>query len=247
MRYFLEFTYNGTRFWGYQAQLSGPTVQLAVETALYTLLRVPTPIMGCGRTDSGVHALQFFAHFDSEILLDQQLIYRLNNIVGPDIVFRQIYPVHDTAHARFDAISRSYSYQIDFIRNPFNQESSYFCTYAARLDIQKMQAAAILLLKYQDFKSFCKSRTDVKTTLCDLRISSWTFDEQQGRLTYQITANRFLRGMIRLIVGMSLNVGKGKLSIDEVHEALRKKEILPHALAAPAKGLFLRDILYDYL
>ena len=247
MRYFLEFAYNGTRFWGYQAQKNGSTVQQTVEKALSKLLRCATPIMGCGRTDSGVHALQYFAHFDSATLLDQQFIYRLNNVIGPDITFQNLYPVHPTAHARFDAISRSYSYHIDFNRNPFRQETSYFCSYAARLDIQKMQTAAKLLLDYQDFKSFCKSKTDVKTTLCELRASSWHFDEKEATLTYQVTANRFLRGMIRLIVGMSLNVGKNKLSLDELTEALEKRQILPHALSAPAKGLFLRDILYEYL
>lgn len=247
MRYFLEFAYNGTRFYGYQAQPDGNTVQQAVESALSTILRTPTQIVGCGRTDSGVHALQYFAHFDSFDTLDNQLVYKLNQLIGPDIVFYNLYLVHEDAHARFDASSRSYSYFIDLQRNPFRQESSYFCSYAARLDIEKMQEAAQLLLKYKDFKSFCKSKTDVKTTLCDLRRSEWLHDAQNKQLQYQVTANRFLRGMIRLIVGMCLNVGKGKISLMQVEESIEQQQIIPHALSAPAEGLFLKDIIYPFI
>lgn len=248
MRYFLEFAYNGTRYCGYQEQPNGDSVQAAVEKALGTLLRVPTKIVGCGRTDAGVHALQYYAHFDAEAIPSaEDFIYKLNSIIGQEIVFYRLLAVHDTAHARFDATSRSYQYVIDLVRNPFEQETAYYCRYGDRLDIDKMQAAAQLLLNYKDFTTFCKSKTDTKTKLCDLRRSDWEWDEKEQRLIYRVTANRFLRGMIRLIVGMCLNVGKGKVSLEEVKMALEQQKMLPNALSAPAQGLFLMDIVYDYM
>lgn len=247
MRYFIEFAYNGTRFYGYQKQKQGNTIQHSIETALSTIIRNPIKIVGCGRTDAGVHAAQFFAHFDTELSLDAQIINRLNKLTSNDILFYNLYPVHKEAHARFDANSRSYSYHIDFIRSPFRQETSFYCTYAARLDITKMQDVAHMLLKFDDFKSFCKSKSDVKTTLCSLTHSEWTFNKKKQQLTYNITANRFLRGMIRLIVGTCLNVGTGKIEIAQVQTSIETKQIIPHALSVPAKGLFLKDILYDYI
>lgn len=247
MRYFLEFAYNGTRFHGYQEQPNAISVQAAVEKALSTLLRKPTKIVGCGRTDTGVHALQYFAHFDCDQVLDNQLVYKLNAIISKDIAFSAIHSVATDAHARFDATSRSYKYYIDVQRNPFRQETAWYCYYANQLDFSKMQEAAQLLLEYKDFTSFCKTNNDAKTKLCDLRRSEWSYDAVQNQFVYHVTANRFLRGMIRLIVGMSVNVGKGKISLAEVREAIEQQQTLPQALSAPAEGLFLMDIAYDYI
>jgi len=247
MRYFLELAYNGSRYSGYQIQTNAPSIQEAIEKALTTLLRTPTKVVGCGRTDAGVHAKQYFAHFDHPKPLDKQLIYKLNAIISSDIVFYRLIPVADDAHARFDATSRSYKYYIDLRRNPFRQETAYYYRSANRLDIDSMQAAAKLLLEYQDFSTFCKSKTDVKTKLCDLRRSIWYHEMQEHQLIYHVTANRFLRGMIRLIVGMCLNVGKGKITLAEVQKAIEQKKILKHALSAPAHGLYLMDIEYEYI
>lgn len=247
MRYFLEFAYNGTRYNGYQEQPNGTTIQGVVEAALTTLLRVPTKIVGCGRTDAGVHALQYFAHFDTVEPVSDKFVYRLNSIIGNDIVFYRIILVDDKAHARFDATSRSYQYVINFVRNPFEQESAFYCRYGKDLDLEKMQAAAKLLLNYTDFSTFCKSKTDTKTKLCTMRRSEWHYDATKQQLVYYVTANRFLRGMIRLIVGMCLNVGKGTTSLETVQQALEEKKTLTRALSAPAEGLFLMDICYDYI
>lgn len=247
MRYFLELAYNGTRFCGYQEQPNQITVQSQIERALGILLRVPTKIVGCGRTDSGVHALQYFAHFDAAQKLTNDFVYRLNSLLGKDIVCYQLLEVAADAHARFDATSRSYQYVIDLIQNPFRQETAYYCRYGNQLELDKMQAAAKLLLNYKDFTTFCKSKTDNKTNLCDLRQSEWIFNEKEQQLVYQVTANRFLRGMIRLIVGMCLNVGKGNMSIELVKTALEEQKTLKNALSAPAEGLFLMDIKYDYI
>jgi tRNA pseudouridine38-40 synthase len=247
MRYFLELAYNGTRFCGYQEQPNGITIQAEIERALGVLLRVPTKIVGCGRTDSGVHALHYIAHFDATQVLGKDFVYHLNSLLGKDIVCYQLTEVAEDAHARFDATSRSYQYVIDLVQNPFRQETAYYCRYGKQLDIDKMQAAAKLLLNYNDFTTFCKSRTDNKTNLCDLRQSEWIFNEKEQQLVYHVTSNRFLRGMIRLIVGMCLNVGKGNISLDLVKVAMDEQKTLKTALSAPAEGLFLMDIKYDYI
>lgn len=247
MRYFIELAYNGTRFSGYQEQPGELTIQSTIENALGILLRVPTKIVGCGRTDSGVHALQYFAHFETDQVLTDDFTYRLNSLTGNDIVCYRVFLVKDEAHARFDAVSRSYQYVIDLVQNPFRQETAYYCRYGNRLDVEKMQLAAELLLSYNDFTTFCKSKTDTKTNLCDLRHSEWTFYEKEQQLVYRVTANRFLRGMIRLIVGMCINVGKGNMDLEAVKLALDRTETLKNALSAPAQGLFLMDIKYDYV
>jgi tRNA pseudouridine38-40 synthase len=247
MRYFLELAYNGTRFCGYQEQPNQITVQSQIERGLGILLRVPTKIVGCGRTDSGVHALQYFAHFDAAKLLTKDFIYHLNSLLGKDIVCYQLIEVAEDVHARFDATSRSYQYVVDLIQNPFRQETAYYCRFGNQLDVDKMQAAANLLLDYEDFTTFCKSRTDNKTNLCDLRQSEWVFKEEEQQLVYQVTSNRFLRGMIRLIVGMCLNVGKGNMTLDDAKVAMDEQKTLKNALSAPAEGLFLMNIKYDFI
>lgn len=247
MRYFIELSYNGTRYHGYQRQPNATSIQSVLEEALATLLRQATPIVGCGRTDAGVHALQYYIHFDTPKALPDSFLYQLNSLIGNDIVCYQILSVSDTAHARFDATSRSYQYCIDLERNPFHQETAFYCRYGRTLDLEKMQAAAALLLNYKDFTTFCKSKTDTKTNLCDLRRSEWVLSADKKQLTYYVTANRFLRGMIRLIVGMCLNVGRGKIDLATVQAALEAKTPMRQALSAPPQGLYLMDIKYDFI
>ncbi|MFK7798127.1 MAG: tRNA pseudouridine(38-40) synthase TruA [Aureispira sp.] len=247
MRYFLELAYNGTRYSGYQEQPHQVTIQGALEDALQLLLQIPTKVVGCGRTDAGVHALQYFVHFDVEKVLSSNFLYRLNRVIGNDILCYRIVAVAADAHARFDAVSRSYRYVIDLYQNPFRQETAHYCHYGNQLDIEAMQQAAQVLLQYKDFTTFCKSKTQTKTNLCTMYESYWETNQQEQQLIYHVRANRFLRGMIRLIVGMCLNVGRGKTSLAQVQEALEQKKTLQQALSAPAQGLFLTDIRYEYI
>ncbi len=242
MRYFAELAYNGTRFVGWQAQPTGVSVQATVEAALETVLRSPTSVVGCGRTDAGVHAEHFVLHFDSAAALPHDLLKRLNHLCGRDIVFTKIYAVADDAHARFDATSRSYVYKIDLQRSPFHTETAWFYPFASRVDTKKMQAAADLLLNYTDFATFCKTHTQVHTTLCTLTRSEWILTETAWE--YHITANRFLRGMIRLIVGACLEIGQGRMSLEDLQAAMENKKALQKPLSVPPEGLYLRQIIY---
>lgn len=245
-RYFLEFCYNGTRYNGYQIQPKDPSVQESIQKALSIILKQPEiEITGCGRTDAGVHALQYYAHFDYEGILPESLVYSLNGILKKDIVIYRCLPVQDAAHARFDAISRSYVYHIDLRPNPFRQETAYYCPFAQKLDKALMQEAAALLLSYKEFDTFCRANTDAQTRTCDLRRSEWEFGQWEWQ--YQVTSDRFLRGMIRLIVGMCLNVGRGKITLEELRNAMETQQPLEQAWSAPALGLFLKDIKYPYI
>lgn len=247
MRYFLELAYNGTNFFGWQIQPNAITVQQRVEETLSTLLRQPTKIVGCGRTDTGVHAAQYFAHFDSKEALTDRFVQKMNGILKKDIVIYRLISVGIDAHARFDAQSRSYRYCLDLQRSPFREETAYFYPYAQNLDINLLQEAAKLLLDFEEFDTFCKTNTDAKTRKCDLRRSEWIYNKQEQQLVYHVTADRYLRGMIRLIVGMCLNVARGKYPLEEVQAALAQQLPLKQAWSAPAHGLFLCDIKYDYI
>jgi tRNA pseudouridine38-40 synthase len=244
-RYFLEFAYNGTRYHGYQIQPNGFSVQEAVQNALSVVLKSKIDITGCGRTDSGVHAFQYFAHFDFDGEIPSNLIHSLNGILKKDIAFHRIIPVQDSAHARFDAVSRSYVYFIDLRSNPFRQETAYYCPFADKLDKELIQKAAGILLEYKDFETFCLTDNDSKTKICQLTRSEWIFNDWNWE--FHISSDRFLRGMIRLIVGMCLNVGKGKISLEELRIALEHKKALEQAWSAPASGLFLTDIKYNFI
>jgi len=249
MRYFIELAYNGTRFCGYQKQPQDhvSTIQETIEKGLTTMLREPINIVGCGRTDTGVHAAQYFIHFDTQHEFSTYRLRGLNRLIGNDIVCYNVIPVVPTAHARFDATSRSYRYVVNTVKSPFDQETAHYLQNAQRLDAKKMQAAAQLLLQYKDFSTFCKTNTDTKTKLCDLRKAEWEWMEERQQWVFHITADRFLRGMVRLIVGMCLNVGLGKYDISVVKQAMDTQTPLKKAYSAPAKGLFLTDIRYDYI
>jgi tRNA pseudouridine38-40 synthase len=254
MRYFAQIAYNGTRFKGWQTQPNGISVQETIENALTTIFRTPTEILGCGRTDTGVHAAHYIFHFDYEnpksstpnaqspISNPQSLITRLNHLCGSDIAFYTIWEMTDEAHARFDATSRSYYYTIKTEKTPFEQETAYFYPNAKHTDIAKMQACAQLLLKFDEFLPFCKTNAQNATNKCTLTRCEWVFEADKW--TFHITANRFLRGMIRLIVGACLQVGNGKMTLAQIQTALETQTALPQPLSAPAEGLFLHDIQY---
>jgi len=244
MRYFIELSYNGTNYCGWQIQPSEMSIQQKIEETISTILRTKTPIVGCGRTDSGVHASQYFLHFEHSAPLPDNFMNRANKILPGDIAFYQLQKVSDGAHTRFDASRRAYQYHISFRKDPFQQQTIYYFPQWEKLDIDKMQEAASLLRAYSAFYTFCKSNTEVKTMNCDLMDSHWEIHADGNGLTYHIAANRFLRGMVRLIVGMCLNVGMGKLNIDTVRQALDAQERLTKSLSAPPHGLFLTEVEY---
>jgi tRNA pseudouridine38-40 synthase len=246
MRYFIELAYNGTRFCGWQRQPNGVTVQEVVEKALSTLLRKETEVTGCGRTDTGVHAAQYFAHFDTENTLPIELSHHINRILPVDVAVKRIFLVENDAHARFSAVRRSYEYTIFFEKNPFFTEIAYFFHSAKHLNLEKMNEAAALLLQYEDFAPFCKTGGDTPSNKCKMTRSEWVLDETNGRLVFHIAANRFLRGMVRLIVGMSLNVGLGKTDIQTVKKAMDTQSLLQKSLSVPPQGLSLTKVEYFF-
>jgi len=243
MRYFAELAYNGTRYYGWQRQPEQISVQEELEKALSTILSEQIGITGCGRTDTGVHARQYFIHFDYEREFPKELVRRLNKFLPSDIAIYRIFQVAPETHARYDAIRRGYQYHLTFQKNPFSQETAYYFPYPKRPDLVKLQEAADLLLQYEDFYPFCKSNTDVKTMKCQLFQAEWE-KHKEHKFIFYISANRFLRGMVRLIVGMSLNVGMGKTSLEEVRQALEGQTRLKQSWSVPPQGLFLTEVAY---
>ncbi len=245
MRYFIELQYLGTNYHGWQVQPNAISVQQLIENALSTLLRERINIVGAGRTDAGVHAKQMYAHFDTNSNIDKiTILHRLNAFLPKDISIVSIVMVAKDAHARFDAISRSYEYHIYLGKNPFNIETSWQI-YHPKLDIDLMNKAASILLDYSNFKCFSKTHTDVHTYNCTITEAKWEFNN--NTLVFHITANRFLRNMVRAIVGTLYNVGKGKISVNDVHTILKSEDRSKAGFSVPAKGLFLTRVVYPYL
>lgn len=241
LRYFLELSYAGTRYHGWQSQPNAPTVQANVEKALSLLLRIPVKITGAGRTDTGVHARQMFAHFDvKENINPAELVYKLNSFLPDDIAIHRIHPVKDDAHARFDAISRSYRYYIHRFKDPFLTETSWY--FPKDLDVDLMNEAASILMEYNDFKSFAKTHTDVKTYFCKLQQAEWQLVDNQ--FVFSITADRFLRNMVRAIVGTLVDVGLHKVSLMDFRQIIASRDRSNAGFSVPAKGLFLTEIIY---
>lgn len=241
MRYFFEVAYNGTHYHGWQIQQNATTVQQLIEEAFAVILRTEVPIMGSGRTDTGVHCSQQYFHADlPESAKASNLQHKLNSFLPPDISIRSIRAVSDDAHARFSALSRSYEYKITRQKNPFLQNMSYF--YPKSLDITTMNEAASLLIGKQDFESFSKVKTDVNNFVCEITEAQWI--EDGDLLIFRITANRFLRGMVRAIVGTLLNVGKGKLQTEAFKKIIESKDRKKAGASAPASGLFLTAVKY---
>ena len=241
MRYFIELSYKGTFFHGWQIQPNAISVQETLEKALSLLLRESIGIVGAGRTDTGVHAKYIAAHFETQASFDpEKLVFKLNSYLPESIAIRKIFRVSSEAHARFDALTRAYEYRIVRHKNPFETESAYFLK--ANLDIEAMNTAASALLKYTNFKCFSKSKTDVKTYNCELFYAKW--EEQGDLLLFKISANRFLRNMVRAIVGTLIDVGLGKLTIEDVHRIIASENRGEAGYSVPAKGLYLTEVTY---
>lgn len=258
MRYFLRLAYNGERFHGWQSQPNAVSVQQTIEEALTTVMRLPISIVGAGRTDTGVHARRMYAHFDTpEPVADKRrILLALNRLAGKDIAFYDLIEVADNAHARFDAVERTYKYFVTFEKSPFLYPFAWHSP--SPLDAVRMNEAASLLLQTKDFTSFAKLHSDVKTNNCDVREAVWTpLSECSGNgcglsvpkegLVFTITADRFLRNMVRAVVGTLVDVGRGKISIEGFQDIIREKDRCSAGTSMPAAGLFLWNVAYPYI
>ncbi|MEK9741176.1 MAG: tRNA pseudouridine(38-40) synthase TruA [Flavobacteriaceae bacterium] len=241
-RFFVEFSYHGAPFHGWQRQPNAPSVQEVMESAFELLLKTPCPITAAGRTDTGVHARYMVAHFDAPIkLIDlEELPFRVNQILPKEIAIQSIKGVKPDAHARFDALFRTYEYHIATIKTPFNND--FVHTLYQSIDLDLMNQAASLLLSYSDFECFSKSNTDVKTYLCKLTYAQWS--KTENGYVFTITANRFLRNMVRAIVGTLLEIGLHKKKLDDLDVIIKSKNRSLAGYSVPAKGLFLTQIQY---
>jgi tRNA pseudouridine38-40 synthase len=242
LRYFLELSYNGNGFHGWQIQPNGATVQQELTDKVGALLRHPISIIGCGRTDTGVHARQFFAHFDAEELPEGQalFLFKLNNMLHPNIAVHAVHEMVANAHARFSAQWRSYEYVMTKRKDPFEQGMAWRCMYP--VDLEKMNAAASLLLGEKDFGCFCKSHAANKTNICNVTEAYWY--EDGDHLRFRITANRFLRNMVRAIVGTLVDIGRGRHALEEMQRILASGNRTEAGASAPAQGLYLCRIVY---
>ncbi len=245
MRYFIKISYKGTDFHGWQIQPNATSIQENIQEGLRTLLGKKTEIIGAGRTDAGVHAGRTFAHFDTDSLLNSKdFAYKLNAILPKTIVVLKVIKVSDTSHARFDAVERSYEYHIQQENNPFLLETTWQIPHR-KFDVDKMNKAASILLKHIDFKAFSKSKTDVNNYDCVVTKARWV--QKEKKLIFYITANRFLRNMVRAIVGTLLEVGEGKLSIVDFEKVILGKNRNEAGVSVPARGLFLTAVSYTYI
>ena len=244
MRFAVRISFNGSSYFGWQSQEGGNTVQDEIEAALNLRYGREILISGCCRTDSGVHANDFVFHFDFEDDIRDDFIYNLNKMLPSGIAFRSINRVSDDFHARFDAISRSYIYRIHSVKNPFLNGLSYYFPPLIKADSNVIIQACELIKSFKEFYPFCKSNTDVKTMTCDVSKIEWKADEISGEYTFSIVSDRFLRGMVRLIVGACINAGLGKLSLNEIEDAMKIQARLDKSLSVPAHGLYLNEIKY---
>jgi tRNA pseudouridine38-40 synthase len=241
LRYFIQFLYDGTDYFGYQKQPEHISVQQTLESALSRMLRKDIYTTGAGRTDTGVHAREMFAHFDVEEKLPDNLVKKLNSYLPPDISIKSIFQVKDSAHARFDAVRRTYQYFISTQKNPFKQRfHAQFLHYD--LDVEIMNKASEILLEYTDFTSFSKLHSDNKTNECAIYRADW--EQREGELIFTISANRFLRNMVRAIAGTLIDVGRGKIDVVKFREIIEKKDRTFASTSAPAKGLVLINVEY---
>lgn len=254
MRYFIHLAYNGTRFHGWQIQPNATSVQENLNKAFSVLLQTEINLMGAGRTDTGVHAREMYAHFDSDNSFDiTTLVHKLNSFLLKDIVIYDIIPVHDDAHSRFDATKRTYEYHIHQFKNPFLDELSWY--FHQPLDIDLMNQASQLLFNYTDFECFSKVNTDVNTFDCTIFEAYWTqgkntqgeVQQNNQQLVFTISANRFLRNMVRSIVGTLINVGLHKITLDDFTKIIESKSREKAGFSVPAHGLYLTKIEYDYI
>ena len=243
MRYFITLSYDGTRYHGWQIQPNGPSVQEKLQWALSTILRQDILVTGAGRTDAGVHARMMVAHFDAECLDFElsDLTYKMNRLLPQDIAIQDIRQVSDEMHARFSATSRTYHYYIHTVKEPFRR--AYSCELHYPLDFEKMNEAAAILMEYEDVGAFCKAHADVKTTICHITAARW-HQTSSTSWYFEITANRFLRNMVRAVVGTLIDVGRGRLSLDDFRKVIEGKRRTEAGESMPANALFLEDITY---
>ena len=241
MRYFLDIAYNGARYHGWQLQNNAHTLQAEVEEGLGKLFRQPIRITGSGRTDTGVHAEQQLVHFDVEQELEiEPWLYKINAVLPPDIWAKSLRPVKPDVHARFSAQSRRYEYRISRHKDPFRQKLVYY--FPRPLDVEKMNQAAVLMLQWEDFECFSKIHTNVKHFRCNVWEARW--EEEEDGLVFYVAANRFLRNMVRAIVGTLLQVGQDRMSVQEFQEVLESRDRSKAGRSAPADGLFLVEVKY---
>ena len=244
MRYFIEISYLGTNYHGWQSQPNAITIQEITENCLSKILNNPVKLVAAGRTDAGVHAKQMYAHFDSDIIINdiKSFEHKVNSFLPKDIVVRKLIFVNDNAHARFDALYREYEYHISLKKNPFVIDKAYF--FKKSLDIKKMNKCCNIMMQYTNFKSFSKSKTDVKTYDCKIYEAEWMLNENY--LIFKIKADRFLRNMVRAIVGTLIEIGLGKITEKEFKLIIEKKDRQLAGFSVPAHALFLKNIDYDW-
>jgi tRNA pseudouridine38-40 synthase len=246
-RYFLQLSYKGTAYHGWQTQPNAIAVQEVLNKALLTYFRKPIETLGCGRTDTGVHASLFYAHFDLDVILSEidleKALKGINSLLPYDIALDNIILVLEKAHARFDATLRSYEYHVHFKKNPFKSDTSWLIK--DHLNIEAMNEAAKIILQYQDFGAFCKSKADNFTNICSVSKSEWEI--KPDGIIYHVSANRFLRNMVRAIVGTLVDVGKGKIEPTTMHQIIQSQNRSVAGASVPACGLFLTDVQYPYI
>ena len=246
MRYFIELSYDGAAYCGWQRQPNDPSVQQTLEQALSTLLREQVEVVGAGRTDTGVNASYYVAHFDSQKGVEDcaKLVYKLNLILPQDVAVSRVREVRAEAHARFDAVEREYTYYLSQRKNPFRRHSAW--QYYVPLDVERMNEAARALTEYEDFTSFAKLNSNNKTNICRVTRAEWRRAEwDEDLLIFTIRADRFLRNMIRAIVGTLVDVGRGRYTVEEFRDILHSRDLSRSSAGAPAVGLFLSDVRYD--
>lgn len=237
--------YDGTAYSGWQRQPNAITVQEVIENSLTTLMNEKTTVLGCGRTDAGVHATEFFAHFETWNEVDTATIrFKLNNMLPKDVLIEKIFEVPDALHARYSAYSRSYIYTVAKDKPLLDRNYVYHYYLYSKLDKEAMIKAAAIVAQNSEFDPFCKTGTDVKTKTCIISESRLEIDDKEGRIEYHISANRFLRGMVRLLTGMILNVGRGSVELDEVRQVFADQSRLGFDWSVPARGLRLSKVMY---
>ncbi|MHA6248400.1 tRNA pseudouridine synthase A [Pontibacter sp. CAU 1760] len=246
MRYFFHIAYLGTNYRGWQRHPNGISVQQVLEESLQKIFKAPASLVGCGRTDAQVHASQFFFHSDVAQTWDFDLLFRLNKVLPPDIAVFDIIPVEGKAHARYDATARSYDYYIHTYKDPFLSQVSAFYLLPA-LDLTSMRTATALLPLYNDYRCLCLTPADQESTICQVTTARWFVNQRGDRMRFEITANRYISRMIRIVVGKLLQVGTGALSIAEFESYLAAEKTPKHLTPAHPQGLFLSKVTYPYL
>jgi tRNA pseudouridine38-40 synthase len=245
-RYFLHLAYHGKAYSGWQRQPNAPTVQQVLEDVFSIFTKQTIEIVGCGRTDTGVHASYYIAHLDTDFLFQEEHLRNLNAMLPRDIALYKIWKVSDEMHARFSAYSRSYVYFISSVKDPFRVETSWLHTQSSQIDLSKLNEVCELIKVYTDFFPFCKLGSDVEHYRCTITDCHWTDWDGRG-LQFHVSANRFLRGMVRLMVGTCLEVAKGGMTIDQLQGCLDNQTPLAKPLSVPGHGLFLSDVKYPSL